>query len=75
MPDAAPNRLHISRHSGGPFIRAARTVKGRLATAGLLARGSNISLRPSRASTRSASGMFGGDLPLTVAGAATALIR
>lgn len=41
-PDVAPLRLHIVRHSGFPFPRAARTLDGRPVTAGFLARGSNV---------------------------------
>lgn len=44
MPDVAPNRLHISRHYGLPFLRASRTEDGRLVPAGLLAHGSDASL-------------------------------
>ncbi len=69
--DVAPNRLHISRHYGKPFHRAARTGDGRLVPVGLLARGSGVSLQPSRLRLRAVSGMFEEDSPLTVAGAAT----
>ncbi|CEJ86282.1 hypothetical protein HYPGJ_30358 [Hyphomicrobium sp. GJ21] len=47
-PDAAPDRLHISRHSGIPFLQASRTEDGRLVSAGLLAHGSNVCLLPSQ---------------------------
>ena len=50
MPDVAPLRLHISRRYGFPFHRAARTLDGRLATAGFLARGSSVSFQPSQRS-------------------------
>ena len=48
MSDVAPRRLHISRHYGCPFCRTPRTEDGRHALAGLLACGSNASLRPSQ---------------------------
>ena len=41
--DATPPRLLISRHYGCPLHRAPRTEDGRLARAGLLARGSIVS--------------------------------
>lgn len=75
IPDVAPMRLHISRHYGCPFPCASRTEDGRLVAAGLLARGSNVSSSLPGTPTRSASGVFGGDLPPTVAGAATGLTQ
>ncbi len=49
-PDVTPNRLHISRRYGSPFHQASRMEDGRLAAAGLLACGSDVSSRPSRRS-------------------------
>lgn len=76
MPDVAPHRLHISRHYGliRSTERPARRMGDLRRQVSWLAAQASVSDLPA-APTWSASGICGVDLPLTVAGAASASKR
>ena len=68
------HRLTYSRRYGSPLYRAPRTEDGQLVPAGLLTRGSGaLSGLPDGLNSEAFSGICGANLPLTVAGAVSAL--
>ncbi len=81
LPECRRRRLHCSRRCVPTLHRAPRTEDGRLVPAGLLARGSDARpdlpdrSGPLARGRGAVSGIYGQSSPLTVAGAASVLLR